>query len=166
MLSYWDILPCDVQNNIKDIVAAQTIQSNWLGHHCRNKIAITTVKKYTDRAQLTSTPYIDIKYLCKHDRKYLCYCDRTVLRTVLEIEYCVNRVLSNRFMITKCELDLWKSFIRNIEFSHWDPCLPRAPKNPHFYGRIERAKNKLQKHLDLCIFITEYRQNCIKYQNE
>ena len=163
MLSRWDNLLTELK---KYIDAAQTIQKNWRRHDSRNQIAITIVKKYTDRAQLTSTRYIDIKYLCKHDRKYLCYCDRTVLITVLEIEYCVNRVLSNRFMIQKCELDLWNSFIRNIEFSYWDPCLPRAPKNPHFYGRIERAKNKLQKHLDLCIFITEYRQNCIKYQNE
>ena len=47
-MNRWDILPCDAQNHIFYIVAAQTIQENWREHDRRTTYTINLLKKYTE----------------------------------------------------------------------------------------------------------------------
>jgi len=131
-MSRWDNLPFDLQNYIKDIVAAQTIQKNWREHDSRTTYTINLLKKYTE-----ITPWTNIL-----DTTEFCHkCDCTDPQTVIEIEYCVNHSYD--------QPDIWVNLILNMEEGLWENRFIYSYSFILLYRRIEKAMSELQERLDV-----------------
>ena len=140
-MNRWDILPCDAQNHIFDIVAAQTIQENWREHDRRTTYTINLLKKYTD-----ITPWTNIL-----DTTEFCHrCDCTDPQTVIELEYCVKH----------CEYDpdLWINLILNMEEGLRENRFVYCYSFIRLYRRIETAISQLRERLDVYALMPRERQ--------
>ncbi len=124
-MNRWDNLPTELQNYIKSIDAAQTIQSNWLGQHYRKRYALNIAKKYTNK-NLNSMGRMD----CADPR------------TAPEIGYCVK--YGSLCKNTK----IWYDFIEAIEQCLWEKKYTEASRT-QLYQRIDKNRRKLHEQLQL-----------------
>jgi hypothetical protein len=121
-MNRWDILPCDVQNYIKSIDAAQKIQQNFRGYHCRKIYALNIAKKYTNKNSNSM--------------------DCTDPRTATEIGYCMKHG-------SLCKnTRIWYAFIEAIEQCLWEKKYTEASCT-QLYQRIDKNRRKLSEQLQL-----------------
>ena len=121
-MNLWDILPLELQNYIKAIVAAQMIESIWRGQHYRKRYALNIAKKYTNKNSNSM--------------------DCTDPRTATEIGYCMKHG-------SLCKnTRIWYAFIEAIEQCLWEKKYTEASCT-QLYQRIDKNRRKLSQQLQL-----------------
>jgi len=101
-MSYWDILPPDLQNYIINIAGTQTIQKEWKKYSICKKNALKLAKKLLKNAR---TQYSFL------------YIDCFIPENVLNAEYCAKYVGKNHCITDKNTNKIWIKLLNCIEYS-------------------------------------------------
>jgi hypothetical protein len=101
-MSYWDILPPDLQNYIINIAGTQIIQKEWKKYRICKKNALKIAKKILKNAR---TQYSGL------------YIDCFIPENVINVEYCAKYVGKNHCITDKNTNKIWIKLLNSIEYS-------------------------------------------------